>query len=472
MDPGRLVMNVVLITVDCLRADHLSCLGYHRKTSPFIDSLAQSGLLFDQAFVNGGGTFLSFMSLLSSTHPFMQGGREIKYRKTIGRILERKGYLNAGFNQNAFLTPYFGFDGGFSHFNTFEETTSDTRRMNVPGWVSRMIWRNRWVSRLLKEIWTVTRNKEMMGGILNRHALSWLERNCAHEFFLWLHYMDVHGPHYAPDSYFEKLSVRIPSRRELANLNRKLFEGQDVQRMYSDGRINEMDIDTLRICYDAEIRYVDDCLKEIYEKLTALGIQDNTILIITADHGEEFFEHGNHHSSKNLHDEMLRVPMIVCGPGIAAKKVDVPVQEIDIAPTMLDLLGEDCESSFMGESILRSTPRECIITESVDGSFTRQTPSGMALNLDFNSRKTAVRFHKDDEKWKYIVSERVKKEELYNLKEDPAEKVNLMGESREYRRMLRLLRSNLNEHIRMEEEQKRIGNVIMRIKSSRRLSSQ
>jgi arylsulfatase A-like enzyme len=460
-------MNILLITIDCLRADHLSCMGYHRQTSPFIDSLAEKGMLFTQAIINGVGTFSSFPALMTSTYPFMHGGYERVNRKTIAEVLQKRGYVTAGFNDNAFLSPYFGYDRGFSHFDCMGIRRGETFVKKL----ARKAYEIASVSKPVSEfalkmhhylfLW---KSPKMGGASINNRVFSWLDENYTDNFFLWIHYMDVHGAHYAPQEYFRKIGLQPPSQKELITLNRKL--GRSASKLYKEGKISEREIELLRATYDAEVRYVDDCIKEILNKLVSLGIDKNTAIIITADHGEGFFEHGDYHSAENFYDEMLRVPLVIYSSDIAPKRIDKQVESIDIAPTMLHLLNESEEPGFVGRSLLtHNTGVKCVISEAAH-DYVTSSGTQKIVKIDFNLRKTSIRFERGNSKWKYINSRKENKEELYDLTSDPFEKNNLIGrKDREVEDILGEFRERLQAHFRLEEEQRRVREKIGRSKT-------
>jgi arylsulfatase A-like enzyme len=460
-------MNILLITVDCLRADHLSCMGYRRQTSPFIDSLAESGILFTQAIINGVGTFASFPALMTSTHPFMHGGYEKVNRKMIAEVLQERGYITAGFNDNSFLSPYFGYDKGFDYFKYLNAAKRKGLASKTKMIAKRIVSRN---ARTLKFATMMKRlilpeGGGMGGARLTSEVLSWLSKNHPTNFFLWIHYMDVHGAHYAPREYFLKIGFEPPAQKELVDLNSKL--GQ-AAKSYKEGRIGKREIDVLAATYDAEIRYVDDRIEELFNKLSYLGIDKNTAIIITGDHGEEFFEHGDYHSHENFYDEMLRVPLVICGPDIAHKRIDKQVEHIDIAPTILHLLDEDEEGAFIGKSLLGNNPgSEYVITE-VAPDYMSSSATQRIIKINFDVRKTSIRSEKGNGKWKYINSTKENKEELYDLTRDPTEKDNSIDRrARDVQEILGESRERLQAHFKLEEEQMRVKQRIRILKNGR-----
>jgi arylsulfatase A-like enzyme len=308
------------------------------------------------------------------------------------------------------------------------------------------------------------RSGGMGGERLNREVLSWLSRNYTASFFLWIHYMDVHGPHYAPPEYFRRIGYLPPSHNELIGLNSKLSRA--AKSHHREGKISEAETDLLKATYDAEIRYVDDCIKDLFNKLGSLQIDKDTAIIITADHGEEFFEHGDYHWHENFHDEMLRVPLIIYSPDAPSRRIDRQVEHIDLAPTILDLANEDEEASFIGKSLLTDSAGSEYVISEVAPDYASGSGTRKIIKISFDVRKTSIRFEKGTTKWKYINSTKENEEELYNLASDPFERDNLVERKDEgVQEILVELRTRLQAHFKLEKEQRRVRQKIVRLKN-------
>jgi len=458
-------MNLVLITIDCLRADHLSCTGYGHLTSPFIDSLAEKGMLFKQVIINGVGTFASSIALLTSTYPLMYGGYEKVNRKTIAEVLQERGYVTAAFNDNAFLSPYFGFNRGFDYFCCLSLERGGELKTKVMNYAKKLFYKNSFLLKFATTIYSIV-PKRMNGEVINQKVLAWLKENCKSKFFIWIHYMDVHGPHYAPKEYFHKLGLLPPSSRALTELNAKLAKAVEL---YRAGVIEEDEIELLKNTYDAEIRFVDNCIKDLFDVLISLGVDKNTFIIVTGDHGEEFFEHGGYHSHENFYDEMLRVPLIIYGPGVPNKVIDGQVEQINIAPTILHLLEEKEEPSFKGRSLLNEKPESESIISEVSVDYIRSEKGKIVIKTDFRTRKASVRTERNNEKWKYIYSAKTGQEELYDLATDPNEKNNLLKGEIDFKTkdIWEELKEKLEKHFKIEEEQLRIKKITRKLGQKR-----
>ena len=408
--------NIILITIDALRLDHLDCYGYRRNTSPYIDSLAAKGVLFSQAISNGGQTPDAFPSILASAQPRVAHFGSIwRPRTMLAEKLKEVGYQTAALHSNPLLSRYHGYDRGFDLFSD---------GLGESGLFRRRIWVRtkvgslhslanktlRKLSKILSPVLSrVGQEPIITAEMINNRALSWLKGH-REGFFLWLHYMDVHSPYLASPQYLRQFHDQPVTRRKIIKLCREMLE--DPAKLSPD------EVTTLINLYDAQIRYVDD---NICSLLTSLdGDLTNTIIIITADHGEEFGEHGKF-GHRSLYDGIMRVPLIIVGPGIkAGTVVNKQVSLIDLAPTITDMVGIDSVPYFQGQSMLP-------VVEGVE-STARGT---ISIFNELGSGRRHIAYRTPD--WKYIRTESLGEvvtllsEELYHLRNDPKEGHNLHG---------------------------------------------
>ncbi|HDN81131.1 MAG TPA: hypothetical protein ENG41_00185, partial [Methanomicrobia archaeon] len=310
--------NVVLLTVDCLRADHMSCYGYKRETTPFIDRLAKKSLFFKNAFSNGPNTRHSVPSFLSSTYPllFLQeinGGKFHIGRRSVAEILKNNGYATAAVHSNPYISKFYGYDRGFDYFNDFllgqvEDEIKESRLKKI----------FREVVKGLKAI-TLHKLPHEDGKRINYEGLRWLE-NVDEPFFLWLHYMDVHMPYVPPNQFLEEIGVKKYSHIK------KVWMGKKIDDIKMRDKIKDEEIMDYINLYDGCVRYTDSLLKEIVSKIEKR--YPDTIFIITADHGEEFREHGDLSHLEKLYDELLHIPLLFYGKGIDDRIIEKPVSLI------------------------------------------------------------------------------------------------------------------------------------------------
>lgn len=301
--------NMILISVDSLRPDHLGCYGYPKNTSPFIDSLAEGGLLFENALSTTSWTLPAhaalFTGLRDSVHGLYDNGKSLsEAHVTLAEALFGGGYQTAGFFGGPYLHPAFGLGQGFEVYgNCMSErpsSGSDVREQARSGHSASHADR------------TGPRTREAIAAWAQQAAGS------QRPYFLFIHLWDVHYDYIAPEEYVSLFASDYegPVDGQLM-ANPAIQEGMgDADRAY------------LMALYDAEIRFTDDVLRGIFEDLEARGMLENSLVVLTADHGEEFFEHGQKGHNKTLFDEVLRVPMIVSWKGkvLPGTRTDLQVQ--------------------------------------------------------------------------------------------------------------------------------------------------
>jgi arylsulfatase A-like enzyme len=303
--------NVVLISIDTLRADHLGIYGYERNTSPNIDRFFSDGLVFERAYAQAPWTLPSHASMFTGQHPSTHGsttypgdtfGYVDRLRPelvTIAEILNDQGFETGAFTGGVYLTRAYGFDQGFE---TFEVARS-------------------------------TRMEEALD-----LALPWLKHEREQPFFLFLHAFDVHR--YEPRRYYDDLpddGYNGPMRGLLRERPRLLEEA-----IIADGLSNPsaQDIRFVQHLYDTEIRGVDAQLQRLFEALEQLGLLENTAVILTSDHGENFWEHGDSGHAFTLYNTTLQVPLLISAPGFrVGRRISGFARVIDIPATILTLTG-------------------------------------------------------------------------------------------------------------------------------------
>lgn len=348
------IKRIFLITVDCLRADHVGCIGGGNLT-PNIDRLARDSVVFTRAFANGPGTNQSFPAILTSTYFLMHGGmRLLPNCTTLAEVLNGHGFKTVAFHSNPFLSKSLGWGRGFSEFYDFMDIVKSpsafVTRQQSKGLTS-MLTRfgsavlrasqSARAQRFLKNIYYKFSRLEipyLEGRKLNNHVINWIENNSDQKFFLWMHYMDPHYPYVPPKEYLSDFS----SRSEAFNYN--------LSANYEKPTKQEVQI--FKNLYIGEVRYTDACIGEFLKYLEDKSLLDYCLIVLLADHGHAFMEHDRFgHAYDILYNEVLHVPLIICGLGIS-KSINVPVQLLNIPSTITDLLDIKKPSSFMGESLL------------------------------------------------------------------------------------------------------------------------
>lgn len=371
--------NLILISLDTLRADRLECYGYDRPTSPNLSRFASQGTVFENAVAQSPWTLPSHASMLTGLLPHRCGvvtrdNRLSRDVPSLASILEEEGFLTSAIVNRYWLNPDMGFDHGFQAFEQVSEMRGNRGR-----------------------------------GITNK-AIAWLERNHDRAFFLFIHYFDVHSP-YAPVKKFRNLLVRPytgkanGSTAQLKKVRSEeiTFSGEDLQYV-SD-------------LYDAEIRQLDFHLQRLFERLQELDLDESTCVIVTADHGEEFMEHGSVLHGQTMYGEVLRIPLLMKGPGIPrGERVEDLALLTDILPTALGRLG-------------LSPPPRCdgldLIREAAIGSGRLKHRLAFAAGDHFNEEPDILRMVRN-RRFKLCYNRLTGDRELFDLVSDPLEKNNIV----------------------------------------------
>jgi len=384
--------NIILIGLDALRADHLGIYGYSKETSPQIDAFAQQSVVFDTAISQAAWTTPSFMSLLTSLYPSVHKLMEYPNPGQLDDniiswpvLMKAEGYLTASFNGGGYLSGKFGFDRGFDHF--------------VSG---QMYYKN--APRLFRD------------------ALAWIGRQQDQPFFLFLHTYSVHRPYWPPPVY--RTRFFLESETEIDHtFSLPPREWDHWQDRIKAGRIDGEDIRKITALYDAEISYVDEAFGRFIQELKLSGVFDRSVIILTADHGDELFDHGQIDHIRTVYQELIHVPLIIKIPGAAPERIQGWMESIDIMPTILELIGLDCPA-VQGESMLKAINK---------GKMLR------TYAFSEGGKKGSIKALLSRE-WKYIYDTSTQTEELYHLLKDPAESQNLV---RDYQRV----RENMRTHL-------------------------
>lgn len=373
--------NIVLLTIDAQRADHLGVYGYQEKVSSNIDEIAQKGIVFENTFVNAPWTLPSLASMFSSRLPtelkisvdnlsfgqIEQTGRLTTQVETIAERMQTLGYNTQAVFTNELLASARGFEQGFDGFVNLEKLMPYHYHFH---------FKNMALTRLLNQFFggektiegyytflvgpSGPKQFETPAWEINRWLLPCLENFKDFRFFLWAHYIDPHAPYDPGSNYSPDLSVIGPGRE--SELRQASAHQPDKIRW------REIDKESVVKLYDGDVSLVDAAIGQVWQKLNQLGLMERTILIISADHGEEFWDHGGMGHGRTLYQEVIRVPLIIVGPGIESKRVFQNISLLDLFPTIIDLVGENIPKNISGRSFKsliegRSLPDEAIISE-------------------------------------------------------------------------------------------------------------
>jgi len=365
--------NLLLITIDTLRADHLGCYGYRLGATPTIDALAKLGAKFQHAFAAAPLTLPSHAALLTGTYPFYNGVRDQPGFRlpaeipTLAESFAAAGYATGAVLGSPVLSRRFGLDRGFDAYDDRFSASTEEQEAGLP-------------------------NIKRPAETVVRLGLAWLDsKPQGKPFFLWLHFYDPHLPYRAPEPF------------------RSRFAGRP---------------------YDGEIAYTDAALAKLFAALRSRGLFDSTTIALTADHGEGLGDHGESTHGYFIYDSTLRVPLLVKAATATAARspsasagtaysadLQAPVSLVDLAPTLLRLAGIDVPSSMQGAEfsasvVSREEPRPHPVYAETMYPL---------LHLGWNPLRALVSGTPAGEVVKYIQAPRP---ELYDLGNDPGETRN------------------------------------------------
>ena len=292
--PPKEAPNVLFVTIDTLRADHVGCYGYKQVKTPNIDSLAADGSRFARAYAVVPVTLPSHSSMMTGTYPMLSGMHDFSGNKlsplqpTLASVLKQSGYQTGAVIAAAVLDSRFGLNQGFDfYYDHFELSRLDEANLD---------------------------EMERPGNVVADVALDWLAKNSRHKFFLWMHLYDPHFPYHPPEPYATEYAAHP---------------------------------------YDGEIAFADEQLGRVLRFLKEKGIYQNTIIVLCGDHGESLGEHGEKTHGFFIYNATMHVPLIIHLPeALAARTVAEPVSLVDLMPTVLSAAGLPTPSQVQGHSLL------------------------------------------------------------------------------------------------------------------------
>ena len=425
--------NIILLTIDTLRADMLNCYGYNTPLTPNIDRLAASGIRFEQAISGGSWTQAAFPVIMTSSYPAMYGGclgRLASERPSPIEMLAAHGYTTGGFSTNPHLSRTTGYNRGFHHFSDLVPKEVDPRLRRIKG--GQRLLRNPFFHYGLRLIGNRMRPARLYSSAaeLTDSFCRWLGL-VDMPFFAWIHYMDLHWPYHLEESLTHPRDIAQAWQDHAIMYGRSNYNGNEritaAQRKHFIG------------LYEQSLQYLDAQIGQLLDHLEKSAYASNTMIILLADHGEEFLDHGRWgHWESNLYDEILRVPLIIRMPDRPGSQIiRRQVRLLDIMPTVLDLCECPVPGDIMGTSLVPLwTQREGEYDVEVAVSEMRRDPW----------HRVAVR----TEEFKYIWdSKRPDQPDLYDLRADPAEKQNV---SSLYPQQVSRFQASVDTHLRRVAE--------------------
>ncbi|HED65628.1 MAG TPA: hypothetical protein ENJ09_08740 [Planctomycetes bacterium] len=395
---GDLPMNLVLVSIDTLRADHVGCYGGGAAT-PRLDALAAQGILFEEVQSSAPYTLPSHASQFSgqvpTVHGVTRGGRVLTPRRSpvLARILAEAGYRTEAMTAGGFLNADFGFDQGFDRFSTVDPIRDpDSRHLAV-----------------LADRDPTRFDRALFGEYGPERIDAFLEEHRDEAFFLFLHTFAVHD--YDPPPAWRTCGQRgcTATRDDY----REYHLG--IAHPWTPQPVSDADRAHLGHLYDEALSFVDDSLGHVLERLDELGLADRTVVAVTSDHGEEMFERGFVQHGKTLYREVVRVPWILSVPGKSPLVIETPAAGIDLAPTLLGALGLPGDPRMQGRDLLGSDAGTSERWCEVDDGYVHRygltdDQAGFVL---IHSPEDPEVFFPPSVNW-----------ELYDLTRDPGERVN------------------------------------------------
>lgn len=331
--------SVLLISIDTLRADHLSSYGYGRETSPRIDDLADQGVLFEQHISSSSWTLPAHTALFTGVSDSVHGCTEVIGRSlapaftTLAERFQQAGYPTGGFYAGPYLHAAFGLGQGFDVYRYCATNTGELDQESSDDWA------------MDKDVMVASHT-----GITNpsvyEQARSWMEERRDEPFFCFVHLWDVHFDFIPPEPY----DTLFDPDYEGSFTGEGFFFNEDIRA----GRLDQRDKEHLVALYDGEIRWTDTFVGKLLDDLEEWGLDEDTIVVVTADHGTEFWEHGNFAHRTTLYDEQIHIPLVMRYPRALPEGLRVEGQSriIDIAPTLLQLADLPDLPDPMGSSLL------------------------------------------------------------------------------------------------------------------------
>jgi arylsulfatase A-like enzyme len=423
--------NIILLVMDSVRVTNLSCYGYERPTTPNIDALAGQGTLYEQAISVSCWTLPVHASLFTGLYPLNHGVTVSKDAlpdgfPTLARRLKDVGYQTACFSYNAYISSATGLDQGF---DTVEDVWRVTRprgieRTKMSKLIKRLERRGPWtkpIVRLLRRAMRVrsflkhrANQKDSGAGLTNEKIQAWLRetRRPDAPFFIFVNYMECHERYSPPHHNDRRFMPEKFSPWRVAQVS----PNKDEVLFGSSKRRSE-DLEIMRALYDGALHYLDEKIAELWRSIESLGMLDDTVVIVTSDHGDSLGEHNHLGHRIALYEQLVHVPLIVRYPARFASgtRVDQQVQLADLFPTMLALAGADTSDVAANgfHSLLAPPPPEV-------------RPFTVAENtapISFDN--VLARMIRTDQ-YKYIWKSN-HQHELYDLSRDPSETSNLVA---------------------------------------------
>lgn len=392
-------LNVMIIGVDTLRPDHLGCYGYSRDTSPCIDNLAAHGVLCENAVSQSPWTLPSFASVFTSLYPTQHGAVQLSNGlrssfPTLAEIFRERGYATGAVINAPTLKPANRVNRGFDYYDT------------------------------------VPRGTRVADGTTT-DVLTWIDGIGGQPFFMFAHYFDPHLPYSPPDPY-NKMFDHDYEGRIGNSFDAEGFAEEKSERFRQMKVLTPEDWNHIRSLYDGEIVFADREIERLLRGLEERGLRNNTLVVFLSDHGEEFYEHGGFGHGHSLYNELIKVPLIFSLPARLPEGVRLArqVRLVDVAPTILDILGIEDDDGFEGVSLKLLLEGKGVVDAPSTALLPPRVAFAEATTMGPES-KSVVNYP-----WKLIYNMGTQERTLFNLDDDPEERHDRSTEETAQQRFL------------------------------------
>ncbi len=396
--------NVLLISIDTVRKDHCSVYGYKRDTTPNLCKFAEQGARFDLAYSACSSTATSHASMFTSLYPpahqVIRNGYKLGNEyNALAEHLGSLGYQTAACVASHVLNAKYGFSQGFTFYDDdFKEANSSIKNKYFEGQSGAI---------------------DQRAHATTQKAINWLKNKRSPEspFYMFLHYFDPHAPYDPPEPFMSQFSSQKNEPNYLEKLISKI---QNDKAAYLEKAIS---------LYDGELAFTDQEVGKVFEALKHLGLEDDTLVVLTSDHGEGLGQHNIVGHSLNIYEEAVRVPLLFRWPNHIPKGLELsaPVEGVDIMPTILDLIGVNLEGlSLHGQSMAPALRGGSEIDKDrpvylFREYYTGRYDLGLYEKTFHKGNKLAIR----KGQWKYIEGKEENSKELFDLSSDPLELKNI-----------------------------------------------
>jgi arylsulfatase A-like enzyme len=391
--------NVLLISIDTLRADHLDVYGYARETAPALTQLARAGALFDRSYSQSSSTVPTHASLFTGRFPFQHGAYHVGLsvsdaELTLAELFSQAGYRTFAATSSVRFRGQTGFDQGFDVFERFDELAKNQRSAAV-----------------------------------TTRVLEWVAADDG-PWFGFVHYFDPHQPYAPPEPWRTRWHRGLPRPTPEATSDYLYFFDRPERPVPADV------LEYLRALYDGEIGFLDSQLERLFASLAPQPGRRGSLVVVTSDHGEEFKEHGGLSHSRRLYEELLRVPLVFWWPGriAAGTRIARPVQTVDVFPTLLEL------AAISGPEGLPGRSRAAELLSS--GHAPSPESPGDPVLAQIHESRWALTAELEGGRFKYVSRDDVP-HRLFDLTTDPGERRDLLAERPAVARALRALAAEI-----------------------------